>query len=156
MPGGNKNIKPSDNPRPFGKDFNGKNFEKWTEEKIHQILDELVDWLLEEVEIKDDKGNLLRTEDAGNVFYSGFLYKKGLFDDWIGYVKRKFDSVKERFKYINKVKEYKLQFLAVNGKTKEGITKFILSNKHGWKEKSEHKNINKNIDIIWNETKREQ
>ena len=151
MPGGRGMMRPEDNPKPFTKDYNMKDFVKWTEERVHSLLGELEEWLLEEIEVKDKGGNIIRTEDAGNCFFKGFIYKKGLFDDWITYVKNRYESVKIRLDRINKIQEYKLQFLSANGIQREQITKFILANKFNWREKSDNKNENKNSTIIWKE-----
>lgn len=144
MPGGRGNIKPGDNPKPFTKDYNRKDFEIWTEKEIHKKLDELTEWLMETVDIKDKKGNVIKTEDAGNCFYLYFLYKNGLYKDWIRYVRKKFDSVNERMKEIDEIQELKLQYLATYGITKEHMTFRVLMNKHGWREKSESVNKNEN------------
>lgn len=152
--GGYGGIRGRDNPKPFTKDYNSKNFEKWTEERVHSILDELEEWLLEEDVILDDDGNIIGTVDSGNCFWQGFLYKKKLYSDWIGYVRRKFDSVKKRLESIGDITEYKLQLLAATGVQKESITKFILTNKYNWKEKTQNENTN--TDIIWNEVRKKE
>jgi hypothetical protein len=156
MAGGDGNILPADNPKPFTKKYNYKDFEKWTEDACHEILEELEDWLLEELEVEDKHGNFIRTVDSTNCFYKGFIYKKGLMEDWVKYVKKKFDSVKKRFKNIEKIQEYKLLLLAATGRQKESITKLILSKRFNYVEKTESKNENTNTDIIWNESRRKK
>ena len=153
MPGGYKNIKPSDNKKPFTQNYNGKDFAKWTEDVVHQILDELEDWLLEEKPILNDKKEVVTMVDKGNVFYREFLFKKKLFADWMSYVQSQFSTVAERFKYIDSIQEHKLQKLAFEGKGKENITKFILQNKYEWREKSDQKVDQTLTQIEWKEEK---
>jgi hypothetical protein len=149
--GGYGKIRPSDNTKPFTKDYNGSNFATWTEDRIHIILNELEDWLLSTTEVLDDDGEVIGEVDDGNIFYKEFLYRNKLMDDWIGYVTRKYTTVADRMEEINKIQELRLQMLAINGRTKENITKFILTNKHKWSERNE--NINTNTNIVWKETK---
>ena len=153
MPGGYKQIRPSDNPKPYSKNYNRNDFLKWDEESIHNVLDQLEDWLLEENEIIDKDGNVIRIQDSGNCFYKEFLYKNNLMDGWIRYVKNRYTSVKKRFKDIDKIQEHRLQLLAAKGIHKERITSLILMSKYKWRERSDNKNENKNKTIIWNETK---
>ena len=151
MPGGNKNIKPSDNPKPFTSDYNGSNFTKWTEEKCHVVLERLENWLLEEVEIKDKHGNVIGTKDAGNCYFEDFLFKERLFRDWIRYVSKKYTTVSARIENIRDIHQMKLQMLASMGIHNTPMNKFVLENTYGWASKSETKNINTNI--TWEETK---
>lgn len=140
--GGYKQIRGKHSPNPFtkGEDgFNGGCFTKWTEEKVNAVIDELEEWMLAEKDIKDSKGNIIKKVDAGNVFYRDFLFKKKLFADWITYVQKKYSSASKRLEYIDAIQEHKLQKLSFEGKGKENITKFILTNKYGWKEKTESK-----------------
>ena len=153
MPGGNKNIKPSDNKKPFTKDYNGRDFTKWTEEKCLEMLDLLEDWLLEKVPVHDKDGKVIQMVDAGNVFYKEFLYQNRLFDDWITYVGNKHTTVSKRMEYINNLQEHKLQKLTFEGKGKEGIAKFILQNKHNWREKVDQKVDQTLTQIEWKEEK---
>jgi hypothetical protein len=139
MPGGKGQIRPSDNKKPFTKNYNGSNFVKWTEKKVHSILDELEEWLFEEIELFDEKGVLLGKTDKGNCFYLDFLYKKKLYNSWISYVKDKYTTVSYRMEDFDKIQEHKLQLLAAKGAQKEGITKFILTNKYNWVDKAENK-----------------
>lgn len=152
MPGGNKNIGPNDGKK-FDKNYNGRDFEKWTEQKCLEMLDLLEDWLLKKVPVLDDKGICTHMVDAGNVFYKEFLYQNRLFDDWITYVGKKFSSVSERMEYINNLQEHKLQKLTFEGKGKEGIAKFILQNKHNWREKVDQKVDQTLTQIEWKEEK---
>lgn len=151
--GGYGKIRGHNNPKPFTKEYNGRDFAKWTEEKVHSILDELEDWLLEEKPVIDDKGKVIATVDKGNVFYREFLFKKKLFADWMTYVQGKYSTVSKRFEYIDSIQEHKLQKLAFEGKGKENITKFILQNKYEWREKSDQKVDQTLTQIEWKEEK---
>ena len=144
-------IRPEDNPKPFTKDYNGKDFEKYSEEMVHSILDELEDWLFLENIIVNKEGKESGRVDAGNCFYRDFLYKNKLFESWLNHVRERFSTVTRRMEDIDKIQEHKLQMLATQGKQKENITKFILQNKYNWREKTENENINK--EISWIETK---
>lgn len=152
MPGGYKNIGPNDGKK-FSLDYNGRDFEKWTEDKCLEILDLLETWLLEKVPVLDNRGICTHMVDGGNVFYKEFLYQHNLFDDWISYVEKKYSSVSDRMQNINKIQEHKLQKLTFEGKGKEGIAKFILQNKHNWREKVDQKVDQTMTQIEWKEEK---
>ena len=79
MPGGYKNIGPNDGKK-FSLDYNGRDFEKWTEDKCLEILDLLETWLLEKVPVLDNNGICTHMVDAGNVFYKEFLYQHNLYN----------------------------------------------------------------------------
>lgn len=151
--GGYGNIRGHHNPKPFTKDYNGRDFAIWTEDKVHEVLDELEDWLLEEKTVKDDRGIIVDKVDKGNVFYKDFLFKKKLFQDWITYVQEKYTTVSKRLNYIDRIQEHKLQKLAFEGKGKENITKFILQNKYDWREKADNKIDQTVTAITWQEEK---
>ncbi len=147
MPGGKGNIKPTDNPHPFTESYNGRDYEKWTEKKVHQKLDELEQWLLEDVIISDDDGEIIEIKDKGNCFYKGWLYKQWLYDSWISYVCNKFTTVSHRFEDIDKIQMEKLQILGSDGKHNVSMNKFILTNKHKWSESSKNIIEHKGLDI---------
>src|SRR5690554_3341961 len=124
--GGNKGIRPED-----GKQFSStyQPPEKWTEERALALADELIEWLKE----KDEDGN-----DKGNMFYEEFLViEKDLYPDLIRYLTNKFSSFFERIKTAEKIQELKLQKYGVGDRLNASMTKFVLTNKHGWREKSE-------------------
>lgn len=127
--GGYANIRPED-----GKQFSStyQPEEKWTEKKALALADELIAWLKE----VDEDG-----EDKGNMFYEEFLIiEKDLYLDVIRYLKNKFSSFSERIKQAEKIQEIKLQKYGVGDRLNASMTKFVLTNKHGWREKSEAKN----------------
>lgn len=138
---------------PFTKDgINGKTFQKWTEEVVHQKLDELEEWLTKPNEIKNDKGEVIEVKPNENIFFMDFLITKGLYIDWVSYVSGKFASASERINYFKAIQEQKLVSLGVYGKTNPTMTKFVLSANYGYTEKTENKNTNENT-IIWKEEK---
>ena len=132
---------------PFTSDgINGKTFEKWTEEAVHQMLDELESWLVDPI-VDGDK-----VKENTNIFFMDFLITKRLYRDWIAYVCGKFTSVSERIDYFKTIQEQKLVSLGVYGKTNPAMTKFVLSANYGYAEKTESKNTNENT-IVWKEEK---
>lgn len=139
--GGNKAIRPEDNPKPFTSTYNPSiTNKKWTEKRCLLILDELAEWLFETKEITDDEGNVIDVVDAGNCFYSEFLLQRGMTKRWVTYIRNKYPKVDEKLKMIDEIQEMKLQVLAAKGLQKENITKFVLQNTHKWTEKVETTN----------------
>lgn len=134
---------------PFTKDgINGKTFEKWTEEVVHQYLDELESWLVDPIVDGDE------VKENTNIFFMDFLITKRLYRDWVAYVCGKFPSVSERIEYFKTIQEQKLVSLGVYGKTNAPMTKFILQANYGYAEKIETKNENNNTtSITWVEEK---
>lgn len=103
--------------------------EKWTEERALALADELIEWLKE----KDEDG-----DDKGNMFYEEFLIiEKDLYLDVIRYLSSKFPSFSERISQARKIQEIKLMKYGVGGRLNAPMTKFTLTNNHGWKERNE-------------------
>ncbi len=125
---------------------------KWNEETVNDLADDLIAWMLEERTITGPDGMELGKVDAGNVFWKEFLYKNKLYDSTFNYLANKFESFGEKLEIAKAIQEHKLQKLSFEGKGKEAITKFILANKYGWKEKAENTNQN-TTQISWNEIK---
>lgn len=124
--GGYKNIRPEDG-KQFSSTYQPK--EKWTEEVALKLADDLIEWLKE----KDEDG-----EDKGNMFYEEFLViERNLYPDLIRYLTNKFSSFCERIKTAEKIQELKLQKYGVGDRLNATMTKFVLSNKHGWSDKKE-------------------
>jgi hypothetical protein len=130
MPGGNKNIKPSD-----GKQFSSEyqpNKEIWTESKGNEFFNELIDWLI---------------EDDENVFLNDFLYftympnhkevSRTHFNNLPSQLKEKFSSCRELYGTALKMQETKLVKFGVFDRLNANMTKFVLTNCHGWKENKE-------------------
>jgi hypothetical protein len=125
--------------------------EKWTEEKALALLQELKDWMFETEDILDRDGNKIGERDKGNVLWKDFLYRKGLYDMIIYHLREKFSTFERELEDVKAIQEHRLQVLGLYGVTNPNMTKFVLQNKHGWKEKVE--NENKNTNVTWNETK---
>jgi len=133
MPGGNKNIRPED-----GKQFSSEYqpAEKWTEERALELGRELIDWLKE----KNEDG-----EDKGNIFFQEFLIiEKDLYEELIAYLCKKFSSFLKIIEKARQIQELKLQKYGVGDRLNAAMTKFVLINKHDWKDKKEVEQTNKN------------
>lgn len=126
MPGGKGNINGNDGKR-FSSEYQPK--EKWTEQAALELGKELIEWLKE----KDEDG-----EDKGNIFYEEFLViENDYYPDLVGYLSEKFSSFFDLIKKAEKIQELKLQKYGVGDRLNSSMTKFVLANKHGWKEKQE-------------------
>lgn len=137
MPGGNKNIKPEDG-KQFSSEYQPE--EKWTEERSLKLADDLIEWL----NAKDEDG-----EDKGNMFYEEFLViERNLYPDLIGYLTGKFSSFSDRIRKAEKIQELKLQKYGVGDRLNASMTKFVLANKHGWKERQDNTSGGEKINII--------
>lgn len=127
MPGGKGNIKPKD-----GRQFSSKNQppEKWTEKTSMELGDDLIDWL----NAKDNEGN-----DKGNIFFEEFLIiERKLYPELISYLSEKFTSFFKLIEKAKKIQEIKLVKYGVGDRLNATMTKFVLTNHHGYKEKSEN------------------
>lgn len=126
MPGGKGNINGNDGKR-FSSEYQPE--EKWTEQAALELGKELIGWLKE----KDEDG-----EDKGNIFYEEFLViENDYYPDLVGYLSEKFSSFFDLIKKAEKIQELKLQKYGVGDRLNSSMTKFVLANKHGWKEKQE-------------------
>jgi len=121
MPGGKKNIKPSDNPKPFTSEYQPE--EKWTEQKALNLGNELITWM---------KSN------AVNLFWEEFLYiENDYYSDLISYLCGKFTTFSKLIERAKKIQEIKLKKYGTADKLNASITKFVLINNHNWRDKSE-------------------
>lgn len=126
MPGGNKNIKPSDG-KQFSSEYQPE--EKWTEKKALQLGDDLISWLNK----KDEDGN-----DLGNMFFEEFLIiEKNLDDSTIDYLSKKFSSFSDLKQKAKRIQEIKLAKYGVADRLNASMTKFVLANNHGWSDRKE-------------------
>lgn len=124
MGGGKGNIKPSDG-KQFSKDYQPN--EKWTEEQALIVGKNLIDWL----KAKDDEG-----EDKGNIFFEEFLIiENDYYPTLIAYLTHKFTSFSNLIDKAKKIQELKLQKYGVGDRLNATMTKFVLTNQHGWTEK---------------------
>lgn len=125
---------------------------KWNKEKATQLGEDLIDWMLEERSVTGPDGQELYKVDAGNVFWQEFLFKNKLYGSIFNYLSTNYKGFAEKLEIAKSIQEHKLQKLSFEGKGKEAITKFILANKYGWKEKAENTNQN-TTNIVWQEEK---
>ena len=127
MPGGKGNIKPEDG-KQFSSEYQPE--EKWTEEKALQLANDLIDWM---------KNNEI------NMFWEEYLVmERDLYPELIAYLSNKFTSFLKLIGKAKKVQEIKLKKYGTADKLNATITKFVLINEHGWKDKQE---INQTLNI---------
>jgi FMN phosphatase YigB (HAD superfamily) len=124
MPGGKGNIKPEDG-KQFSSEYQPE--EKWTEEKALQLGNDLIDWM---------KNNEI------NMFWEEYLVmERDLYPELIAYLSNKFTSFLKLIGKAKKVQEIKLKKYGTADKLNATITKFVLINEHGWKDKQETEHI---------------
>lgn len=111
-----------------------KSAEKWTEEIALELGEEMIEWLNE----VNDQG-----EDKGNMFFREFLViKKGLYTTVINHLMNKFPSFSNLMDTAKEIQEIKLVKYGVADRLNATMTKFVLTNNHGYSEKSENINTN--------------
>lgn len=136
MAGGKGNIRPED-----GKQFSTEyqpDKEIWKENIAINLLTDLINWLNE----KDEDG-----EDKGNIFFDEFIYlvaepkkyhpKAVIYADLIGYLSHKFTSCLDLIEKARKIQEIKLVKYGCADRLNSTMTKFVLTNKHGYRDKQE-------------------
>ena len=120
MPGGNKNIKPSDG-KQFSSEYQPQ--EKWTEAKALQVANDLIAWM---------------RADSKNIFWEEFLYvENDYYSELIAYLNHKFSSFLKLTERAKKIQEIKLKKYGTADVLNAAMTKFVLINEHEWREKSE-------------------
>ena len=140
MPGGKGNINGNDGKR-FSSEYQPER--PWTEDAALKLGNELIEWLKE----KDDD-----EEDKGHIFYEEFLIiENDYYPELISYLCEKFSSFFKLIKKAEKIQELKLQKYGVGDRLNSSMTKFVLANKHGWKEKQEI-NLPSKIKIKFNDS----
>lgn len=132
MAGGDKNIKPSDNPKPF-KEGN-KAAEKWTESDALTLGKDLIDWM---------------NKDENNYLYEKFLVKKGLYTSVIAYLSKKYTTFSNLIEEAANIQKIKLIEKGLERHHDSTLTKFLLMNNHGMldKPKQEEQTEDKGITI---------
>lgn len=96
---------------------------KWTKAKAMQLANDLIAW---------------QKKDAINIFWEEFLViERDLHPNVIGYLRKKYSSFSDLLEKARKIQELKLQKYATADKLNAAITKFVLINKHGWRDKQE-------------------
>ena len=121
MPGGKGNIKPEDG-KQFSSEYQPE--EKWTEVKALQLGKDLIEW---------------QKEGPVNIFWDEYLVmERDLYPKLISYLCEKFTSFFQLIEKAKKLQEIKLKKYGTVDKLNATITKFVLINEHGWKDKKEH------------------
>lgn len=96
---------------------------KWTKKIADQLAHDLIAW---------------QKKDAINIFWEEFLViERDLHPNVIGYLRKKYSSFSDLLEQARKIQELKLQKYATADKLNAAITKFVLINKHGWRDKQE-------------------
>ena len=120
MPGDNKNIKPEDG-RQFSSTYQPPL--KWTKKRAMQLGEDLIAW---------------QKKDAINIFWEEFLVmERDLHPNKIAYLSKKYSSFCDLIVKAAKIQEVKLTKYGSADKLNAAITKFVLINKHGWRDKQE-------------------
>lgn len=131
MPGGNKNINGDDGVK-FEKGNNAA--EKWTEKEALRFGNDLISWM--------------QSEDE-NIFFDDFIYlqdHKGkyagkIYAELPSYLAKKFSSFLNILNICRKIEETKLKKFSAFDKLNASISKFLLSAKYGYTEKTESKMV---------------
>jgi len=141
--GENRNVKSMAKKKVNGKMFS-KEYqpeEKWTEEKALALGYELLEWMKQPM----------------NIFFEEFLIiENDYYAELIAYLSSKFPSFLKVIDRARKIQELKLQKHATFKDTDTGMTKFILINRHDWKDKTEETVNHKGIDVAINVQRRKQ
>jgi hypothetical protein len=138
MAGGKGKIRPEDGIQ-FSKEYQPE--EKWTEQKALELGQELLTWM----KAKDKDG-----EDKGNIFFEDFLLiENDYYDDLTDYLKNKFTSFSVLLASAKRIQEIKLKKFGVGDRLNATMTKFVLTNNHGYSDqtKTVNENINHNIEL---------
>ena len=104
--------------------------ELWTEEEALRLMSDLTDWF---------------GESQTNIFFEEFLFDNPnlgerpgmIYEELISYLVRKFPSCLIFYNRAKKIQEVRLMKYASHDKINAGMSKFLLSAKHGLREKSD-------------------
>ena len=104
--------------------------ELWTEEEALRLMSDLTDWF---------------GESQTNIFFEEFLFDNPnlgerpgmIYEELISYLVRKFPSCLIFYNRAKKIQEVRLMKYAAYDKINAGMSKFLLSAKHGLREKSD-------------------
>lgn len=95
--------------------------QEWTEQEIAQEVVAIYDWM----------------DNPKNYFFTTFLTQRGLCPEHLDRFASRSSDFREALKMAKLIQEERLVELAVSKKGDGSFIKFILSNKNGWKEKTE-------------------
>ena len=113
-----------------------------TDEYLLELFKEGIEWFQPKmVDVLNKKGEVIGEKDIHfkHIFLNDFFIGKNLYRQKLNTLFNQRPWVKEKYDELLEVQEYKLANLAAFKDIDSSITKFILSNKHDWKEKSESK-----------------
>jgi hypothetical protein len=116
--------------------------ELYTDESLEKIFQEGIEWFQPKwVDVKDSDGKVVgqKDEHIRHLFVNEFLMTKGLYKQRLNLIFNTRPWVKKIYNQLAEVQEYKLANMGAFREIDSSITKFVLSNKHDWKEKTENK-----------------
>lgn len=136
---------------PVGGQIGNKNAEKWTEEKATDLGNELLAWLMEDIELTDVDNPeecevKLPKRPSDNIFWEDFLIiHNNLSRNIINYLCNKFESFRETIKKANEIQELKLRKGGLDGtfdrsnviflqKALFGVTENHFKPKYDWQD----------------------
>ena len=132
MGANSKSFKKGELPK-VGKQFSSEyqpDKELWTEDEALRLMSDLIDWY---------------GKNQTNIFFEEFLFdnpnlgeRPGLiYEQLICYLVEKFPSCLNYYNRAKKIQEVRLMKYAAHDKINAGMSKFLLSAKHGLREKSD-------------------
>lgn len=99
-----------------GGQFGNTNAQKWTEESLLKLGNELLEWL----------------KSPKNIFFEKFLIEYDLYGTMLGTYTEKYPSFSQLISRAKKIQEYKIVEGAIVKDFDSGMTKFMLINNHGY------------------------
>ena len=130
MPGGKGKIRPKDG-KQFSSEYQPQE-EIWTEDVAILFLTDLLNWLF---------------EDKTNMFYEEFIFmvadplkydkRAKIYTGLTSYLSKKYTSCFNLLEKAKKIQEIKLKKYGTADNLNATITKFVLINEHGWKDKQD-------------------
>ena len=114
--------------KPSGGQIGNKNAEKWTEEALLKVGQDLLEWM----------------KKSSNIFFEEFLLEYDLYDTFLANYREKYPSFSKLVHRADKIQEIKLKKLALMKETDSSMTKFCLINHHGFvSEKTQNEQVGK-------------
>lgn len=97
-----------------GGQIGNTNAEKWTEEALLKVGNDLLEWM----------------KVKGNMFFEEFLLDYDLYDTFLANYRNKYPSFSKLIARADKIQEIKLKKMGLNKEHDSAITKFCLINHH--------------------------
>jgi hypothetical protein len=126
---------------------------KISEPDFIKLIEEGIEWFEPKWEdVKDDKGNVTGQVDVhqSNLFVGEYLLSKGISRVELQNLFTLKPFLRDKhYGKLSQVQEYKLAKMGLFKQLDSSLVKFTLSNKHGWSDKTENKNIHniKEVDL---------